>query len=302
MNSNDYKFSSSVKNNDILRASFNELTRNTFCFDFTDWYEKGHWGEMYIPNAMLDGDKVVSNISVNLMQFDLCGITKNYIQLGTVMTDTNYRGQGLNRRIMEHILKEYECKADGLYLFANNSVVNYYPKFGFRPIKEYEYYIPLSSSDVINPYKLEKVDMTQKEQCERLYSLIKSYPDNANSINENDGMYMSCNLGLYQFWFAAEFGDSIYYLPENNAYVVASVEGKVLHIHQIFGRQTVEITRLAKSFGENIEEAVLDYTPAHKENFLVREHRKDDCTLFILGDDLQRIEKDKMMFPVMSHA
>ena len=141
-----YNYITVVKNDDRLRESFNELTRKTFCFDFVSWYETGHWGEMYLPHVLVDGDKVISNVSVNLMQFDLNGEKKNYIQLGTVMTDPEYRDQGLNRFIMEQILREYEGKVDGIYLFGNDSVLDYYPKFGFRPSKEYEYYLPSAGS------------------------------------------------------------------------------------------------------------------------------------------------------------
>lgn len=117
----------------------------------------GHWGEMYIPHVLCDGDKVISNVSVNLMQFDVQGVKKNYIQIGTVMTDEAHRGQGLNREIM----------------------------------------------------------------------------DDSDRRNENDGMYMSENLGLYQFWMAAGFGENLFYIPETGNYTVAKVEGAVLHIHQI---------------------------------------------------------------------
>lgn len=298
----NYKYSINVKNDDMLRRSFNELTKKTYCFDFVHWYESGHWGELYIPHVILHEDKVISNISVNLMQFDVCGVKKNYIQLGTVMTDMAYRGQGLNGKIMEHILKEYEGKVHGIYLFGNDSVLNYYPKFGFKPSKEYEYYMPCNHKDNIRPYVIEKVDMTQNCQCERLYDVIRNYSNDSENLNENDGMYMSDNLGLYQFWIDAGLGDYIYYLPEMGAYVAANMDGQVLYIQQIIGKQHVEMDRLAKSFGENVHEVVLGYTPAHKEHFQVRERKEEDCTLFILGEDLNCMEKNKMMFPVLSHA
>lgn len=299
---NNYKYSIAVKNNDVLRESYNELTRNTFGFDFVNWYELGHWGEMYIPHAITDGDKVISSISVNLMQFDVGGVKKNYIQLGTVMTDTQYRERGLNRKIMEEVLKEYEGKVDGIYLFANDSVLNYYTKFGFKPSKEYEYYMQCEDKENIKSYVIEKVDMTHKEQCERLYDVIRNYSDDTNNLNENDAMYMSDNIGLYQFWLAAEYGKHVYYLPEIGNYVVAELKGDTLYIYQIFGKQQVDINRLTKSFGEKVNEVVLQYTPVNKENFSVREHKEEDCTLFILGEDLQCVERNKMMFPILSHA
>lgn len=69
-----YTFLKDIRTNDKSRASFNDLTRRTF--NFENWYRLGHWGEMYIPHALLDADKVISNVSVNIMQFDVGGQQK----------------------------------------------------------------------------------------------------------------------------------------------------------------------------------------------------------------------------------
>ena len=96
--------------------------------------------------------------------------------------------------------------------------------------------------------------------------------------------------------------ENVYYLPETDAYIIASKQEQILHIYQIFGKNTVDFTRLAASFGNHIAEAVLGFTPVHKNVFQVREHKEEDCTLFILGKDLESIEQNQMMFPVLSHA
>ena len=302
----NYQYKIGVKHADTLRESFNSLTRQTFGFDFEDWYSSGHWGEWYVPHVMLDGDKVISNVSVNLIQFDMGGIEKNYIQLGTVMTDEAYRGQGLNRQIMERILAEYSSKVDGIYLFGNDDVINYYPKFGFRPAKEYEYYLDAATLQAVKantvPYLLQPVDMANEAQAEALYSFIKDYSIDSSAPNQNDGLYMSENISLFQFWMAAGFGDQVYYLPETGNYVMAGVDGEGLRIHQIFGKQAVDIYRLFAAFGDSVTEVILEYTPAAKDGLLVREHIEEDCTLFILGENLDCIEREKMMFPVLSHA
>ena len=282
--------------------SFNELTRNTFGFDFTGWHAAGHFGEMYVPHVIMENGKVVSNVSVNKMQFDVDGVIKNYIQLGTVMTDSGCRGQGLNREIMEAILQEYADKVDGIYLFGNDSVLEYYPKFGFMPCEEYEYYLPYEKENDIVPYAPEKVDMSDLEQGKKLDAVIKGYFQDKAVINENDGLYMSENLDLYHFWLDSEYQDSVYYLPESQAYVVAVIEDDKLLIHQIFGKQKVDIQRVAKALEGDFSEIVLGYTPAGKNGFCMREHKEEDCTLFILGDDLKCIREKKMRFPVLSHA
>ena len=49
-------------------SSFNELTRKTFWVDFVSWHGAGHFSDMYVPHVIMDGEKVVSNVSVNQMQ------------------------------------------------------------------------------------------------------------------------------------------------------------------------------------------------------------------------------------------
>lgn len=298
----NYQFSTKVRDNDTLRASFNDLTRRTFGFDFEDWYTSGHWGDWYIPHVLLDGDRVVSNVSVNLMQFDLGGVTKNYIQLGTVMTDEAYRGQGLNRQIMERILEEYAGRVDGIYLYGNDEVLDYYPRFGFQPAKEYEYYLRGEALRQASPYSLCNVDCSIADEAEALYQTIRDYRIDACAPNQNDELYMSENISLYQFWLAAGFGDQVYYLPEIGNYVVAELDGDVLFVHQVFGKTEVDIHRLAAAFGNDVREVVLGYTPVKKELFSVREHREEDCTFFIFGNDLLCIEEGRRIFPVLSHA
>lgn len=302
------KFTTAVREDAALRKSFNELTRKTFGFDFEGWYQSRHWGDMYIPHVLVDGGKVVSNVSVNLMQFNVGGTIKNYIQLGTVMTDTECRGQGLNREIMERILEEYAGKVDGIYLFGNDDVLNYYPKFGFKPAKEYEYYLPCNQDENLHtqskaqvPYEVIKVDMSDEAQSEKLYDMIRVCACQSGP-NANDALYMNENQGLYQFWLAAGFGDQVYYLPEAESYVFADLQEDILYVNQIFGSDKVNLERLVNSFGSDVTEAVFGFTPVQKENLQMREHKEEDTTLFILGEDLERIERDKMMFPVLSHA
>jgi len=287
--------------NDLL-DSFNELTRNTFGFDFTGWHAAGHFSNMYVPHVLLDKEKVVSNVSVNRMQFDMGGVIKNYIQIGTVMTDEAYRGQGMNRKIMESILQEYAGKVDGIYLFGNDTVLEYYPKFGFVPCEEYEYYFTYDSKSDVVPYVMEQVNMADEAQVKRFYAVMENYSATPDVPNENDALYMNENICLYHFWLDAIYNNNVYYLPECGVYVVAAVEDDKLNLYQIIGKEKVDVKRIAKAFGEGFSEVVLGYTPVHKEGLSLRIHKEEDCTLFILGEDLRCVSERKMMFPILSHA
>lgn len=303
-----YEFSKTIRDNETLRESFNDLTRATFGFDFKDWYAKGHWQDKYIPHVLIDDGKVISNTSVNLMKFQMNGQEKRLIQIGTVMTDQKYRRRGLNRRLIEQILEEYLGKTDGIYLFANDDAKEYYKKLGFQPVEEYEYSckrVNLTAGEQEN-YIIEHIDLSVEENCSKLYAAI-------GEGSVNDGFFMSDNLGLYQFWLAAEFGGNVYYIPQTGNYVIAEIKGSTLVIHQIFGRNLLDIHKLAASFeveisdesaisGQEITNIRLGFTPVNKEAFEGTEHQEEDCTLFIMGKELEQIMRNKILFPVMSHA
>ena len=107
-----------------------------------DRYQEGGWGTDYIPHVLADGQTVAANVSVNKMTFLHRGKRRQWIQLGTVMTHPDYRGNGLGRFLMEKILSEYK-NSEAVYLFANDTVLDYYPKFGFQPSREFHCTFPL---------------------------------------------------------------------------------------------------------------------------------------------------------------
>jgi hypothetical protein len=88
-----YTYITDYKNNDKLRKSFNELAEKTFGMNFIEWYANGFWDEKYILHSLVHDEKVIANVFVNLMDFDMEGTKKHYIQLGTIMTDVDYRAK-----------------------------------------------------------------------------------------------------------------------------------------------------------------------------------------------------------------
>lgn len=90
-----YEIISNYRNDDRLRGLFNEISKATFGIDFEGWYKNGFWNEKYIPYSVLMDDRIVSNVSVNIIDCTVGGKKCRYIQLGTIMTDENYRNRGL---------------------------------------------------------------------------------------------------------------------------------------------------------------------------------------------------------------
>ncbi len=287
-----YKKVQGYRDNDKLRNSFNELAKKTFGIDFTEWYSNGFWGDKYIPYSLVDGDRVIANVSVNLMSFDMEGVKKNYIQLGTVMTDKAYGGQGLSRQLMEDIIHEYNNKTEGIYLFANDSVLDFYPRFGFVKSLEYQYSKSVDFEGSIKTAKhMDMGDITNRN-C-----LINAAE---NSIS-NDRFTMD-NTGLIAFYVTGFMRDAVYYIAEEDTYVIAEVEKENVFIHQIIASHKVDLNNVMRSFGSEIKKLTLGFPPIEDNGYDVQQLQEEDCTLFTLGKDLEVIEKKKLRFPTLSHA
>ena len=57
--------------------------------------------------------------------------TVNGIQIGAVGTLPEYRNKGLSKYLMDLVLDKYQDSTDISFLFANETVTEFYPKFGF---------------------------------------------------------------------------------------------------------------------------------------------------------------------------
>lgn len=288
----EFKIVKAYKENKTLRNSFNELAKKTFDLDFEDWYQNGYWKEQYNPYSIVYNNKVVANVSVNDMEFEIDGKRKRYIQLGTVMTELKYRNRGLIRKLMQEIEQDFKGKIDGYFLFANDSVLEFYPKFGFQKCNEYRY----SKAVCIEKEKTAlQIVVSNLREREFLEAAIR------NSVT-NSSLEMKNNLGLIMFYVTKFMQSDVYYIASQNAYVIAEIYNKILFLHQIFSDKIVDIDEIIPSFGRKINRVILGFTPLKKENYEIAQLHEEDTTLFLKGIDPVIFEKEKWMFPTLSHA
>lgn len=62
------------------------------------------------------------------------------------MTDLAYREKGLQRRLMSEILGDWKDKCDAIYLFANDTELDFHPKFGFKKEEQFQYTMPITAT------------------------------------------------------------------------------------------------------------------------------------------------------------
>ena len=140
----EYRLISNYKHISSYKESFNDLAKMVFGIDFQKWYEKGCWNDHYVCYSYLHNEQVIANASINKMTVVWNGKEYNAIQIGTVMTHPDYRNQGLSGKLMNHILEKYENETDFIYLFANDTVLDFYPKFGFEKVQESSFSLAIS--------------------------------------------------------------------------------------------------------------------------------------------------------------
>ncbi len=125
-----------IRESAALRQSFFRWHRAPLKLTFP-LARQGLLGERYLPYALAEEDRIVSNISVNVLDVLYDGAPRRYVQLGTVMSDPAFRGRGLSRRLMEKVLADWRGNCDMIYLYANDTVLDFYPKFGFERFIEH---------------------------------------------------------------------------------------------------------------------------------------------------------------------
>lgn len=280
------------RDNTALRHSFNALAGKTFGLDFEDWYQNGFWGDNYNPYSVVKDGRVVANVSVNRTDFRFDGDVKHFLQLGTVMTEEACRNRGYIRAIMERIDADYNGKADGIYLFSNDSVLDFYPKFGFQRGKEYQYSIRLHNTGACAYRRLAMDGPTAWQLLEQ-----------AMERNIFHGrLDMVGNRGLLFFYVTKFMRENVYYHAPSDTYVIADWEDQQVFLHSVFSGTLTNLSEILALFGKDARQVTLGFTPADNTDFQVTELHQEDCTFFVKGDALKILEPERLRIPSLSHA
>lgn len=288
----NYKLIKSYQDDKLIRKSFNELANATFGLDFESWYQNGYWKENYIPYSMVEEDKVVANVSASPMQFRYKGELKTFLQLGTVMTEKAYRRKGLIRQLIKEIEEDFDDVVDGYFLFANDSVLEFYPKFGYQKVSEYEY----TKGIRMNTEKtIENIPMNTKEQWKHLENVIKT-------SHIQSKLWMQENPELIMFYVTQYMSENVYFVRSQEAYVIAELSGEELLLHSVFAPKEVDIDKIIDAFGEEVKKVTLGFTPLESKGYERREFREEDITLFVKGASLEVMETDFLRIPTLSHT
>jgi len=293
VNEKSYVYIINYKDDDLLRKSFNHLMMKTYKFNLEEYYQSGYWGEGYIPYSILDGDKVVSNVSVNVMDFSYMGEKMRFIQIGTVMTDLEYRNQGLNRYLMGQVLREWRDKCDLVYLFANDSVLEFYPKFGFVPTREYQCSKEIHTEN--RTLNIVKLDMSAEKDKNLLMDTVNESVHFAKlSVRDSSSTMFYCTSFMK---------GNVFFIKDFNAIAIAEFKDNMVYLNDVYCKKEVLLDDIIEAMvtKEN-NKVVLGFTPKDTESYNQTVLHEENTTLFILDDKKRIFNNNKIMFPVLSHA
>lgn len=289
----EYDLITLFKNDDKLRNAYNTLTEKVFEFNFEQFYKDGYWEDGYIPYSLMRNEKIIANVSVTVMSLSLLGEEKRYIQIGTVMTDPEYRGLGLSKCLMKIVLSEWKDKCDLIFLFANKTVLDFYPKFGFDEISEFQFSREVETKQAA--IAASKLNMSISADREFVANKVK----NASTLSS---IYVKGCSGIVMFYCSYFMTDNVYYIEHLDTVVIAEYKGDELFLKGVFAGPHICIDQIIDALcTQEINKVSLGYTPIDNGGFNVEKISDPEDTLFVLGEK-STLLNNKVMFPVLYHT
>jgi GNAT superfamily N-acetyltransferase len=265
------EFIKDYKDQSTLRNSFNALAKATFGIQFEDWYERGYWNERYIPYSFVADNQVIANVSVNILSLVIQGQTKKAIQIGTVMTDEQYRNKGLSKALLQKVFDEYDNQVDVFYLFANHTVLDFYPKFGFSRKREHLFSKKLPS--IPNKRNFRKLHLEDDIQ------LIEDYIKNRKPISQT---FSSLHTeGINFFHCLHVFSNDLYFDELNESILMYRIIDSNVHVFDVISKKVISLERQIQALSGLGESVYLHFTPGQPENYEVHLVDSSDDVLFV---------------------
>ncbi len=280
---------------DASRHMLNELTQKVFGFDFESWVANEYFEGDYIPFSFVEDGKIISNVSANRMKFMQNGSERNYIQIGTVMTDPDYRNRGLAAKLMKCVIEEYEHDCDGFYLFGDLSAYEFYKKMGFEVENQYRYFV---KDEFCNTEKKEGMFKPVNDMDD---GIKEKYLDFVRHSASHSSFEQINKYGL-QMFYTAGF-DTVFYCDDLDCFIVMDTEETAV-LQSILSKKKTALTDVLARIEIN-DGCMLGFTPLDEDTDKCTAEIYDggeDYRLFYRGENLKSIEREKLYFPDLSHA
>lgn len=260
--------------------------------DFRRWCEWEQWSESYRAFCLFDGERVVANAAVSRMRLWVDGEEVEGFQLGAVGCLPGCRGQGLARRAMQAALAA--CGSAPVLLFANPTVAEFYPRFGFAAAPQWRFETRAELRPGAEPApRLDLAEPADRADFLRLAAVAAP----------SAGTFAARDYGRIATWYAANGYAAPLRRLDRDTLVFAQAEDGVLTIQDVFAAAPDRFD-LAAALPRLID------APVHTVSFGFGPPRgwaqaaataiEDDAHLFVRGLDLAALPAHR--FPLLART
>jgi GNAT superfamily N-acetyltransferase len=242
---------------------------------FRRWYEYGGWDERYVAYAIAEGDRIIANASVTRMDIMLRGERMRGWQLGAVGTVPDRRGRGLHREIMPRLLEHVPAN-ELVFLFANHHVLDFYPRFGFRRVRDCMFEIEERVQPGGEPLRTLSLESAEDR------ALLQRVAAKAEPVTTDFG---AVGYGQLVLWYWCNFyRKGLRYDPELDAIFVMEQGDDVLRIHDVLAAGDVDLRQyLPRLITAPVQKLEFGFTPKRFWEETVSRPDYTDSPLFVRG-------------------
>lgn len=219
--------------------------------DFRLWREWGQWTSDYRAFSVIDAGRVIANASVMRMHLLLDGREADGYQLGAVGCVPEHRGQGLARVALDAALSF--CGDAPVFLFGNETVRDFYPRFGFQPAAQMRFGVEFAA--VPSTQGAPRLDPADAGTRSALLARMRA----SRPVTERFGARAYPHIAA---WYSANgFARPLRALTDS-AWVYAGVEEGVLHIDEVIAPEAFDLRpHIARLIDEPVHAVHFGFTP-----------------------------------------
>ncbi|HTU58849.1 MAG TPA: GNAT family N-acetyltransferase [Polyangiales bacterium] len=245
---------------------------------FKLWRDRGGWDERYTAFALADGDRIVASASRQQMDIVLLGRRMRAWQLSAVGTLPEYRRRGLQGRIMQQLL-QHTPSDELMFLFANDTVLHFYPRFGFRQHTEWVFQAEYALAPDLAQPPLRTLDVSREDDRALLLRIAAA----AAPVSES---FAAADHGRIVLWYCSNFMPNVLrYVPEQDALLAVEQSGELLRVYDVMSPKLFELqTVLARLLDGPIERIELGFSPEKLLPAAKPSHEYTESPLFVRGD------------------
>jgi len=259
---------------------------------FRRWAAFGGWRENYLVFALFDANRIVASASLTRMDLVLHGRAVRGWQLGAVGTDPSYRRRGLQHRLLQHVLAHANAE-DLVFLFANDNVLDFYPRFGFRRARESVFTAEHRALPAGSPLRILAPDNAADRA---LLARVAAVAEPSTTL------FGASRYGSIVLWYLCNFhSEHVRYVPEHDALIVAEQAGSTLFVYDVLARTRFDVAeQLPRLIGGPTERLEFFYSPKRDWPSAQPTREYVDSPLFVRGP--HHLPEQPFKFPALAQT